>query len=158
MLSQEVVKTAALRAAEILSGMGYTGKYGSAHLMRLNLQANTITAILHQMVAWQISQLDPNWIFHPSGGRTPDLTDALGHGVQIKATSNSKIKGNMVSPNEGYFIIIKYSREEYSIRIREILMGELGRGDWNRREGTQWAFLKPEAEAKLHRIDPETIE
>jgi small nuclear ribonucleoprotein (snRNP)-like protein len=152
MLNPEVVRTAAFRAAEILSGMGYTGRYGSIHLMKLNLQANTITAILHQMVAYQISRQDPNWIFHPSGGRTPDLTDVLGHGVQIKATSNTKIKGNMVSSNEGYFVIIKYSKEDYSIKINEILMGEVKGDDWIKRKGTQWAFLKPEAEAKLMKI------
>jgi len=143
-----------LRAAEILSGMGYMGRYGSVHLLKLNLQSNTVTAILHNMVAWQISQLDKGWAFKPKGGPTPDLTSAQGGGVQIKATSNRHIKGNKVSPNEGYYVAVKYSREAFSIKINEVLMGELKSDDWDRPEGTQWAILKPKAEARLCRIYP----
>ena len=153
-LGPETVKEASLRAAEILSGMGYTGRYGSVHLLRLNLQSNTVTAILHNMVAWQISQLDKRWTFKPKGGPTADLTNPQGEGVQIKATSNRLIKGNKVSPNEGYYVAVKYSRENFSIKINEILMGELKRDDWIRPEKTQWAILKPEAEARLRRIYP----
>ena len=110
-LKSEAVKEACLRAAEILSGMGYIGRHGSVHLLRLNLQSNTVTAILHNMVAWQISQLDKRWAFKPKGGPTPDLTNPQGEGVQVKATSDRFIKGNKVSPNEGYYIAVKYSRE-----------------------------------------------
>jgi hypothetical protein len=117
-LDPEIVKRACFRAAEILSGMGYTGRYGSIHLLRLNLQTNTITAILHQMVAWQISQLDPTWTFHAPGGRTPDLTDSKGRGIQVKATSNERIKGNRVSPNEGYLHNSKLQKEKFLHRNR----------------------------------------
>jgi len=57
-LRDETVRKAVLRAADILSGMGYTGPHGSIHLLDLNLQSNTITSILHNMIAWQISKLD----------------------------------------------------------------------------------------------------
>jgi len=153
-LNPEIVKQAASRAAEILTGMGYHGKYGSVHLLRLNIQTNTLTAILHNMIAWQISQLDDRWTFHAKGGATPDLTDSFGRGIQVKATSNTHIKGNQVSPNEGYYIAVKYTREAYTIRIDWILMGELYEGDWERPAGTQWAILKPEAKARLQRIYP----
>jgi hypothetical protein len=153
-LKPEIVREACLRAAEILSGMGYTGRYGSVHLLRLNLQSNTITAILHNLIAWQISELDKKWSFKPKGGRTPDIINSQGNGWQIKTTSNRQIKGNKVSPNEGKYIAVKYSRENFSIKINEILMGELKRDDWNRPEGTQWAILKPEAETRLCRIYP----
>jgi hypothetical protein len=153
-LNPKTVNEAVLRAAEILSGMGYQGKYGSVHLLRLNIQANTLTAILHNMIAWQISELDPRWKFYPKGGATPDLLDDSRHGIQIKATSNKFIKGNKVSPNEGYYIAVKYSRAEFTVQINEILMGELHRDDWERPAGTQWAILKPEAESRLRRIYP----
>src|SRR3972149_2031847 len=152
LLKAETGKEAAIRAAEMLSGMGYHGKYGSVHLLNLNLQRNTVTAIFHNMLAWQISQLDPRWAFHPKGGRVPDLT-AGDNGIQVKATSNERIKGNKVSPNEGYYIAVKYSRLPekgiMAIQVREILMGRLTANDWERREGTQWAFLKPQAEARM---------
>ena len=67
-LKPEVVKQTCLRAAEMLSGLGYTGSHGSVHLLRLKLQSNTVTAILHNMVAWQISRLDKRWVFKPKGG------------------------------------------------------------------------------------------
>jgi len=153
-LRPEIVKEACLRAGEILSGMGYTGRYGSVHLLRLNLQNNTVTAILHNLIGWQISELDKKWSFKPKGGRTPDITNSQAEGWQIKATSNKHIKGNKVSSNEGRYIAVKYSRENFSIRIDEVLMGELKRDDWDRPEGTQWAILKREAEARLRRIYP----
>jgi hypothetical protein len=53
-LDSKTVIDATLRAAEILTGMGYHGKYGSVHLLRLNIQTNTLTAILHNMIAWQL--------------------------------------------------------------------------------------------------------
>lgn len=90
-LDSKTVIDATLRASEILSGMGYHGKYGSVHLLRLNIQTNTLTAILHNMIAWQISELDNSWTFHMKGGPTPDLTDSLGAGIQVKVTSNKHI-------------------------------------------------------------------
>ena len=153
-LDSKIVIDAALRAAEILTGMGYQGKYGSVHLLRLNIQTNTLTAILHNMIAWQISELDKRWTFHEKGGATPDLTDSSGIGIQIKATSNTHIKGNQVSPNEGFFIAVKYMREAYMIKISWILMGELSKNDWRRPPGTQWAILKPEAKQRLMQVYP----
>jgi hypothetical protein len=143
-LADKVIINAALRAAEILSGMGYNGRYGSIHLLHLRLQMNTVTAILHNLIAWQISQLDVRWTFFPKGGRTPDLVNATGDGIQIKATSNKHIKGNKVSPNEGYYITVKYEKsEQFQVRVNEILVGELRSDDWDRPPGTQWAILKP---------------
>lgn len=153
-LDTKTVIDATLRAAEILTGMGYHGTYGSVHLLRLNIQTNTITAILHNMIAWQIGQLDNRWTFHPKGGPTPDLTDSLGKGIQVKATSNTYIKGNQVSPNEGYYIAVKYTKKAFTIRIEWILIGELHEDDWKRPPGTQWAILKPEAKASLRSIYP----
>lgn len=157
-LDPKTVKQAVFRAADMLSGMGYTGTHGSFHLLDLNLQKNTITAILHNLIAWQVSQLDPRWTFHPKGGKTPDLTDKKGDRIQVKCTSNARIKGNFVSVGRGYFVAVKYSKVEerdvWAVKINEILMGELEEGDWDRKERTQWAFLKPEAEAKLQRVYP----
>lgn len=153
-LDANVVREATLRAAEILSGMGYHGKHGSVHLLRLNLQTNTLTAILHNMVAWQISEMDSSWIFHMRGGATPDLTDVSGGGIQVKVTSNTYIKGNQISPNEGYYIAVKYTREAYEIKVNWILMGEIYQDDWKRPPGTQWAILKPEAKARLVQVYP----
>ena len=153
-LDSNIVRDAALRAAEILSGMGYHGKHGSIHLLRLNLQTNTLTAILHNMIAWQISELDNRWELHAKGGPTPDLTDSLGTGIQVKVTSNKHIKGNRVSANEGYYIAVKYTREAFSIKIDWILMGELYEDDWERPKGTQWAILKPEAKARMRGVYP----
>jgi len=153
-LDPKIVIDATLRAAEILSGMGYQGKYGSVHLLSLNIQTNTLTAILHNMIAWQISQLDNKWTFHMKGGPTPDLTDSFGMGIQVKVTSNKHIKGNQVSPNEGFYIAVRYTREAYMVKINWILMGELYKGDWERPWGTQWAILKPEARARLAQVYP----
>lgn len=61
---------------------------------------NTLSAILHNMIAWQISQLDNRWTFHDKGDPTPDLTTPLGVGIQVKVTSNKHIKGNKVSAVE----------------------------------------------------------
>ena len=52
-LDPQIVKEAALNAAEIIAGMGYTGNHGSIHLLQINLQANTVTAILHNLIAWK---------------------------------------------------------------------------------------------------------
>jgi hypothetical protein len=153
-LSSKTVIAATLRAAEILTGMGYHGKYGSVHLLRLNIQTNTLTAILHNMIAWQLSELDDRWTFHAKGGPTPDLTDSLGMGIQVKVTSNTHIKGNQVSPNEGYYIAVKYTKEAYVMKIDWILMGEIYKDDWKRPLGTQWAILKPEAKARLMQVYP----
>lgn len=158
-LDDAVVRNACLRAAEMLSGIGYTGRFGAFHLLRdLNLQTNTVTAILHNMVAWQISQLDPRWTFHPKGGGTADLTCAEDGGcVQIKVTSGSRILGNRVSKGEGEYVGVLYgtrTTHSLSIEIVEILVGSLRSEDWDRKEGTQYAFLRPEAQAKMRRIYP----
>lgn len=154
-LEDNVIIKATLNAANILSGMGYTGKHGSIHLLELNLQTNTITAILHNIIAWQISKIDQRWTFKPKGGPTPDLVNELGNGIQIKVTSDKQIKGNKVSPNEGFYIAVKYERRErYEIIIKEILTGILSRDDWYRPEGTQWAILKKNSENKLRKIFP----
>ena len=152
-MDPELAKQASFRAAEILSGMGYTGKYGSTHLFDLGLQANSITAILHNMIGYQVAEIDPSWEFKPKGGKTPDLVRGNA-GVQIKVSSDARIKGNYVSPGKGYYLAVKYVREGYTINIREIMMGELGEADWDRRQHTQFAFLKKEAEARLQRVYP----
>ena len=152
-LEPEVAREASFRAAEILSGMGYTGKYGSTHLFDLGLQANSITAILHNMIGYQVAKIDPGWEFKPKGGKTPDLVKGEA-AVQIKVSSDVRIKGNYVSPGKGYYLAVKYLREAYAIKIREILMGELEHSDWDRRDGTQFAFLKKEAEVRLQRVYP----
>lgn len=156
MIEVEVVKDACFRAAEILSGMGYIGKYGCIHLLKLLLQKNTVTAILHNLIGWQISQLDQRWEFKPSGGGTPDLVfrDNAKIGVQIKCSSDKTIKGNRVSTNEGFFILVKYTIEDFTVSIKEIRMGELSRTDWTKGDKTQYAFLNKEAEERLCRIYP----
>lgn len=154
-LSDETIITATLNAVEILSGMGYLGRHGSIHLLELKLQTSTVTATLHNLVAWQISRLDPRWTFKPKGGRTPDLIDASGIGIQIKVTSDKYIKGNRVSPNEGYYIAVMYTRkEQFEVKIRNILVGELYCDDWDRPGKTQLAILKKEAKDRLRRIYP----
>lgn len=153
-LRADTVIEASLRAAEILTGMGYHGKYGSVHLLRLNVQTNTITAILHNMIAWQISELDKRWTFHERGGGTPDLTGPSGAAIQVKVTSNTHIKGNQVSPNEGFFVAVKYTRKDYTVNIEWILMGEIYKSDWNRPPGTQWAILKAAARQRLVQVYP----
>ena len=142
-VNDEVIREACVRAAEMLSGIGYTGRFGSFHLLRdLNLQTNTVTAILHNMVAWQISQLDPRWKFHPKGGDTADLTCDDGRCIQVKATSGKKILGNRVSRGAGEYIGVRYKPvqgDELAIHIQEVLVGSLTSEDWDRKEGTQWA-------------------
>lgn len=110
------------------------------------------------MVAWQISQLDPRWRFHPKGGGTADLTCAEdGTCIQIKITSGTKILGNRVSKGEGEYVGVLYrtrTTKNLSIEIAEIPVGSLTSDDWDRKEGTQYAFLKREAQAKMRRIYP----
>jgi len=155
-LKADLVKSAALRAADIIMGMGYTGEYGSIHLLSLNIQTNTLTAILHNLIAWQISELDTRWKFHPRGGGTPDLTNEDGEGIQVKVTSDKQVKGNKVSKNEGYYIIVKYTRDTstYIVTIKWILEGQLYTSDWNRPDGTQMAILKREAVIRLRQVYP----
>jgi len=153
-IKPDIVRMAAERAAEILSGMGYQGRYGSVHLLRLNLQSNTVTAILHNLIGWQISEIDNQWTFKPKGGATSDLISSGGNEVQVKVTSNRYVKASKISPNEGYFIIVKYSRQNFHIRLDEILMGELKSDDWEGPERTQFAILKDAGEAKLQRVYP----
>jgi len=153
-LDPKIVIDAALAAAEMLTGMGYNGKYGSVHLLELEIQTNTLTAILHNMVAWQIAERDKRWTFHAKGGPTPDLTDSRGKGIEIKVTSDKYIKGNQVSLNTGYYVAVKYTREAFIVKINWILMGELKGDDWEKRPGTQWAILKREAKKRLESIYP----
>ena len=82
------------------------------------------------------------------------MTAENGEGVQIKATSNTHIKGNRVSTNEGYFVAVKYNRFGFEINFKEILMGGLKSSDWIRPKGTQWAILKPGSEERLRKIYP----
>ena len=105
-LDPECVRKACLDAADMISGMGYYGPHGSFHLLDLQLQANTVTAILHNLVAWRIGQIDPRWTFRPKGGATPDLTNVSGAGIQVKVTSDKKIKGNGVS--SGLWLLRRY--------------------------------------------------
>lgn len=149
--SPDVVKRSVQEAAAILSGMGYHGPLGSIHLLSLDLQRNTITAIFHNMVAWRIGENDKNWVFHAKGGRTADLTCGE-EGIQIKTTSDKSVKGNFVSKGDGYFIAVKYTVDHFTVIPKEALMGQLQGSDWERPAGTQWAFLKPEAERRLHRV------
>lgn len=153
-LDPEHVKKACLDAAAMISGMGYHGPQGSFHLLDLNLQSNTVTAILHNMIAWRLAQIDPRWTFRPKGGGTPDLTGEDGGGIQIKVTSDGKVKGNAVSAGSGYYVAVKYRRKlgTTTIEIVEILAGWLERDDWDRRIGTQWAMLSRDAEARMQRI------
>jgi len=153
-LRPEVVIKASMRATDVLEGMGYIGKHGAIKLVKLNLQTNTVTAILHNMIAWQIGKLDKRWTFKPKGGGTPDLVDAEGHGIQVKVASGAKIIGNRVSVGKGYYVAVKYKRKGQGVVIAEIRMGELESEDWDRRKGTQFAFLRPEGEAKLRKIYP----
>jgi len=137
--------------------MGYIGPHGSIHLLSLSIQNNTLTAILHNLLGWQVHQLDSRWTFHEKGGATPDLTSPDHGGIQIKVTSDTKIKGNRVSANEGYFITLKYKRkrgDEIGVEIREIRMGRLSHEDWDRPAGTQWAILTPRGERKLRVVYP----
>lgn len=155
-LKTDMVKFAALRAADIIMGMGYNGEYGSMHLLALNIQTNTLTAILHNLIAWQISELDPSWKFHPRGGGTPDLTNEDGGGIQVKVTSDNQVKANKISKNEGYYIIVKYTRDTstYTVTIKWILEGQLYTNDWNRPDKTQMAILKREAVIRLRQVYP----
>jgi hypothetical protein len=99
-------------------------------------------------------RIDPRWTFRPKGGGTPDLTSADGGGIQVKVTSDKKIKGNFVSSGSGYYVAVKYRRKAGStaVEIAEILVGWLEHDDWDRREGTQWAMLTPKAESRMKRI------
>jgi len=153
-LRDDAVIGAALAAAEIMAGMGYTGNHGSIHLLQLNTQTNTITAILHNLIAWQISLLDTRWVFHPKGGGTPDLTDGVGRGVQVKVTSDQHIKGNKVSAGEGYFVVVGYARSQFAVTIKWILAGLLSHGDWGRPQGTQLAILSKEAKMRMRQLYP----
>ena len=77
-----------------------------------------------------------------------------GKGIQIKVTSDKQIKGNKISTNEGYYILVKYIRENYTITIKWILMGQLYVNDWYRQDGTQFAFLTKEARIRLEEVYP----
>nr|PZN03618.1 MAG: hypothetical protein DIU66_06985 [Bacillota bacterium] len=77
------------------------------------------------LIGWQISQIDPRWELKPSGGGTPDLVYNSNIGIRIKCSSDNTIKGNRVSANEGYYILVKYTIEDFTITIKEILMGDL---------------------------------
>ncbi len=153
-LSTEIIKKAVFISADILSNMGYHGEYGSIHLLKLNIQTNTLTAILHNLIAWKISELDNRWVFHPKGGGTPDLTNINGLSLQVKVSSDKYIKGNQVSVNQGDYLITKYERTEYTVRIILIMIGELKDEDWNKPKGTQLAILKNAALANLRMIFP----
>ena len=155
-IDPEIIRKAVFYARDVMQGMGYNGNHGSIHLMDLKLQTNTITSILHNLIGYQISRLSTVWTFHPRGGNTADLTDdrtGIGYSkIQIKVTSDDKIKGNRISFNEGYFICVKYYREQYNVLIKQILAGEIMNDGWTRNEKTQLAILKPEAEKKLRKI------
>lgn len=153
MISDTTIKKAVFNAVDIMEGLGYTGKHGSIHLMRLGLQTNAITSIFHNLVAWQISKLDHTWKFHSKGGNTADLSDSItGDTIQIKTTSDNKIKGNRITKHNGYYICVKYRVEDYEIFIREILAGDLLDTDWTKSATTQFAFLTKQGESKLKRI------
>lgn len=153
-IDTDAIVRASLAASEIISGMGYTGTHGSIHLLKLNTQTNTITAILHNLIAWQISTLDSRWTFHPKGGGTPDLTNDAGQGVQVKVTSDQHIKGNKVSSGNGFYVVICYARSSFSVTIKWVLSGVLCSDDWNRPTGTQLAILSKEAKMRMKQLYP----
>lgn len=134
-----------------MQSIGYSGVLGSIHLMDLKLQTNTISAILHNLIGWQISKLSKErWKFHPKGGNTADLT-CKDEKMQIKVSSDDAIKGNRITKNiqEWFWIIAKYHREGYTIYVRQILMGYLDSSAWITNDRTQFSFVSKEAESKL---------
>lgn len=154
LIDPNIVILASQRASTVMIGMGYIGEYGSIHLLDLNVQTNTITAILHNLIAWQISELDRQWVFHPKGGGTPDLTNDKNQSIQVKVTSDNQVKGNQVSTNEGYYIAIKYIRSDHNVTIKWIIMGQIYADDWSKPKGTQMSILKKEARIRLEQVYP----
>jgi len=152
MISDSTLYKAVFQASEMMQGLGYTGKNGSIHLMNLGLQTNAITSIFHNLIAWQIARIGHGWKFHPKGGGTPDLTHIDGASIQVKTTSDNKIKSNRITKHDGFYLCVKYRREGFEIWIKQILSGFLNDSDWSKSQKTQFAFLTEEGEKKLKKI------
>ena len=133
-LDSKIVIDASLRAAEILTGMGYQGKYGSVHLLRLNIQTNTLTAKLHNMIAWQISELDKRWALHQVDGLNAYLTNDDGSAIQFRVICGKRKEINRIKPLPGLYSVITYSKSTTdsltSIKIEKIEMVEVTADDW----------------------------
>jgi hypothetical protein len=154
LISNTIIKNAVFSAGDIIEGMGYTGKYGSIHLMDLRLQTNAIASIFHNLIAWRISKLTKNeWVLHHKGGGTADLTNPLlSKEIQIKTSSDDRIKGNKISKNQGHYICVKYRVEGFELFIKSILKGDLRSEDWTTSDKTQFAFLNKASELKLESV------
>lgn len=158
-IDAKLVRNSVFNAASVMQSIGYSGSLGSIHLMDLKLQTNTISAILHNLIGWQISKLSKEkWKFHPKGGNTADLTLSSRNGsvmmIQLKVTSDDRIKGNRITKNmqDWYWVIAKYQKEGYTIYVREILMGQLGADAWTSNDKTQFSFVTKEAESRLVKV------
>jgi hypothetical protein len=158
MVAHSVIVVAAMEAAEILSGFSYSGlPCGEIRLIRDatrrnvkgKLQTNTVSAMLHNLIAWRINKNDPSWEFLPKGGATPDLKRG-GDEVQVKVTSTKTPMGNKVSKGAGQFILVLYRLEEGDVRIRRIHVGDLLADDWKAGGGnTQFVTLTRDALKKM---------
>jgi hypothetical protein len=129
-LDDEVVRQAALRAADMLSGMGYLQNDASRHTLR----RRTLTTALQRLIAWQITELDPRWSVRKAGSIRPFLLGADGRAVQLRVTSSKRRLVHKIMALAGTYVVVRYSLtpigQRTAVDIAEIRMADIGPDDW----------------------------
>ncbi len=123
--------------------------------MDLVPQTNIISSICHNQVARMVSTLSRDWIFDPKGILIHKRDRST---IQIKTTSDGQIKRNRISTSSGYYIVVKYTRQKFTLLIDEILLGFLDDSDWSKSDKTQFAFITKKGASKLKTIYPKPLD
>jgi len=133
-LDPEIVRQAALRAADMLSGMGYLEDYGGRYLLSVSPRRSKLTTALQSLTAWEITKLDPRWSVCKASGIRPFLVSVDGSAAQLRVTSSKRRPVHKIMALAGIYIVVRYSAAvaegKTTVNINEIRMGDVGPGDW----------------------------
>ncbi|HRY29398.1 MAG TPA: hypothetical protein P5079_05090 [Elusimicrobiota bacterium] len=126
-------------------------------LLDLKLQSNTICAVVHNLLARGISELNNAWQLREKGSAGGDLGGPENIEVEIKTTTDRRIKGNRIKLKTGYFICLFLSKPApEGLTLREVRCGYVQRQDWHVMPKTQFAYIKPEVIQMMDRVFPAT--
>ncbi|GEM_PF-1968170 len=154
-LSSKTINQAVIDAVSSVNNSRLQIRNRRIPLLGLGLQSNTICAIIHNLVAKRISELNPKWTFRPHGGAGGDLGGPRNIEVEIKTTTDKRIKGNRVTFKPGYSICVFLTKPSQNtpLEIKEVRCGFLQRRDWTSGgQKTQFSFVKGSALSRLRKV------
>ncbi|HOW28850.1 MAG TPA: hypothetical protein PK876_10180 [Elusimicrobiota bacterium] len=155
-LRNESIVQAAREAVRVINESSVDYLSRRIPFLSLKLQSNTICAILHNLVARGISELEPGWQLRESGAAGGDLGGPENIEVEIKTSTDKKIKGNRIKLKTGYFICLFVSKPKHDepLALREVRCGYIQRRDWTVQPKTQFAFINPATVSALTQLYP----